>query len=443
MNRVKTSLGEIEGVDMGSYSIFKGVPYAKPPVGELRWKAPQPCDPWEGVLQAKRFPKRGWQEENEAPEEAPFWKKKIIREYYSDPSYTPEMDEDILYLNIWVPNDNAHKLPVAFWIHGGGFGSGWGSEMEFDGAKYCERGVILVTINYRLGMLGNLVHDWLIEEDPRHVSGNYGILDQIQALRWVHDHIADFGGDPENITIFGQSAGAMSAQLLVSSELTENLISKAIFQSGGCHHNVMISDSTYEASLQTGREFVEFTGAKNLEELRAMPAEQLEQMVEEFSAKKQQGILFMPAVDDGVVFPENPTDCLEHNRIKNIPYILGTNESDLMVSPEMIYSGEKSVLYKGCIEWSQKMQQMNNKPSYVYYMNHHLPGDDWGAFHGAELWYMFGTLDRCWRPFEPEDYALCDQMMDYWTSFMKTGTPCSVQGVWRPCTEEDPYVQVF
>lgn len=442
METIKTNSGEIKGVDMGTYTIYKGIPYAKPPVGELRWKAPQPVEPWDGVLEAVKFPKRGWQENNDNIEDAPYWKKKLMIEYYADPSYTPEMGEDILYVNIWTPNQKTgEKLPVAFWIHGGGFGSGWSSEMEFDGEQYCKRGVILVTIGYRLGMLGNLAHEWLNEENPDHVSGNYGILDQIEALKWVHENIEAFGGDPCNITVFGQSAGAMSCQLLVSTDLTENLISKAIFQSGGCHNNILISEFTLEKSMQIGKEFVEHTGAKSLEELRQMPAEFLEQKVEEFNEMKQAGILFMPTVD-GVVFKENTTECLNHNHVKNIPYVLGTNRFDLLVTPDMVEKGEKSLLYNGCIEWSQKMEEMNNNPSYVYYMTHDLPGDDWGAFHGAELWYMFGTLDRCWRPFDIEDYKLSSEMMDYWTSFMKTGVP-SGENEWRPHTKEDPYIKIF
>lgn len=442
METVKTRLGEVRGIDMGACTVFKGIPYAKPPVGELRWKAPVPAEPWEGVLEAVKFPARGWQPKNEDAEDAPYWKRKLIVEYYSDPSYTPEMSEDMLYVNIWVPNDPDRKnMPVAFWIHGGGFGSGWSTEMEFDGAKYCERGVILVTVGYRLGMFGNLAHEWLNAENPAHVSGNYGMLDQIQALKWVHENIGAFGGDPDNITVFGQSAGAMSCQLLVSTDLTGNLVSKAIFQSGGAHNNVLLDGSTLEKSMQIGREFVEFTGAKSLEELRGMPAEYLERKAEEFDAVKQAGILFVPSVD-GVVFREDTTECMNNGHVKNIPYLLGTNENDLLVTPEMLQTGEKSVLYNGCIEWSRKMEELYGNPSYVYYMTHGLPGDDWGAFHGAELWYMFGTMDRCWRPFEKADYELRDQMLDYWTGFMKTGVP-DAGGKWRPCTKADPYIKIF
>lgn len=442
LNQVKTALGEIKGVEMDGYTLFKGVPYAKPPVGDLRWRAPQPLEPWEGVYQADKFPCRGWQE-SETCENPPYWKIKINQEYYSDPSYTPEMSDDILYLNIWTPAKSTEdKLPVAFWIHGGGFGSGWSSEMEFDGAGYCKRDVILVTIEYRLGVFGNLVHDWLNEESESHTSGNYGMMDQIAALKWVYENISAFGGDPKNITVFGQSAGAMSSQLLVSTEMTGDMVAKAIFQSGGCHHNVLLQGETFDFSLQKGREFVELTGAKTIEELRAMPGDELYRKVEELERIKQIGILFLPTVD-GYVFKEDTTDAFDHDNVKNIPYMIGSNENDLLVTPEMLESGEKSIIYHGAIEWSQTMDERHQNPSYVYYMTHKPAGDDWGAFHGAELWYMFDTMDRCWRPFNESDFALRDEMMDYWTSFMKSGVPSSEGKEWRPCTKNDPFVKIL
>ncbi|MBQ9411470.1 MAG: carboxylesterase family protein [Oscillospiraceae bacterium] len=441
MELVKTNCGAVRGVPKDGYTVFKGIPYAKPPVGALRWRPPERCAPWEGVYEANRFPDRGWQE-SETAENPPDWKVRLNREYYSDPSYTPPMSEDILYLNIWTPAEEpGEKLPVAFWIHGGGFGSGWSSEMEFDGAGYCRRGVILVTIEYRLGVFGNLVHDWLDAESPRGVSGNYGILDQIAALEWVHENIAAFGGDPENITVFGQSAGAMSCQLLVSTDLTGSLIRRAIFQSGGAHHNVLLDGETRSYALEKGREYVALTGAASLEALRAIPGDELYRLAEKYDRIKQAGILFLPNVD-GYVFQEDTTAAMDRDRVKNISYMLGSNRNDLLVTPEMLASGEKSVLYRGAIEWSQLMEERHGNPSYVYYMTHEPAGDDWGAFHGAELWYMFDTMDRCWRPFNESDYRLRDAMMDYWTSFMKTGVPVSgVGGAWRPCTREDPFVK--
>ena len=263
------------------------------------------------------------------------------------------------------------------------------------------------------------------------------MLDQIEALTWVYENIAAFGGDPENITIFGQSAGAMSCQLLVSTEMTKNMISKAIFQSGGCHHNVLLDGAVMERSLKIGQEFAEFAGASSLEELRRMPGEYLEKKAEAFSAMKNQGILFLPTVD-GYVFRENTTECLENDHVKNIPYMIGSNKNDMLVTPEMLEKNEKSILYTGAIEWSHLMEERHQNPSYLYYLSRQLPGDDWGAFHGAELWYMFDTMDRCWRPWEEADYKLRDEIMDYWTGFMKNGVPGDD---WRPCTKDDPFVK--
>lgn len=441
MKLVTTKTGKIEGIEAEGYTIFKGIPYAKPPVGAFRWKAPQPIEPWDGVYHADRFRERGWQEAD-TEGEVPFWKEKLVKEFYDLPEYIPEMSEDSLYLNIWTPAEKPdEKLPVAFWIHGGGFGSGWSWEKEFDGEAYCKKGVILVTIAYRLGMWGNLVHPWLNEENEHGVSGNYGILDQIEALKWVYENIENFGGDSNNITVFGQSAGAMSTQFLVSTELSGNMISKAIFQSGGAHNNESLAGHTWEETQKIGEEFITYIGAASLEELRKIPAEKLERMAEEFAAIKHEMILFMP-VTDGYVFKENTTDCLNNNHVKQIPYMLGTTEADLFVTPEMIESGEKTSLYKGCIEWSEKAEELWGQPSYVYYFKRHLPGDDWGAFHCAELWYMFGTMDRCWRPWEEHDRKLSEDMLNYWTHFMRTGKPTDGDD-WKPCTKENPYVKEF
>ncbi len=221
-NTVETKYGKIEGIDHGWYSEYRGVPYAKPPVEDLRWRAPQPPEPFQGTFQAKEFPAKSCQREGSAPP----WDK----DFYDDPNYERKTSEDCLYLNIWAPKD-AEGCPVAFWIHGGAFMGGSASEKEFDGVEYCRRGVIFVSVQYRLGIFGFFAHPWLTEEAG--TSGNYGALDQIAALKWVYENISAFGGDPENITVFGQSAGAMSTQTLISSPLTGNMIKRAILQSGG------------------------------------------------------------------------------------------------------------------------------------------------------------------------------------------------------------------
>ncbi|MDO5443189.1 MAG: carboxylesterase family protein [Bacteroidia bacterium] len=219
--------GKIQGVETVSKGIYvyKGIPFAAAPVGDLRWKAPQPVTPWEGVRIADTFSAGAVQAPHDSSNP---WTSEF---YWND----PEFSEGCLYLNVWTsaPGKPDEKLPVAMWIHGGAYTGGWSWEPEFDGKVWAEKGVVMVTINYRLGIFGFMCHPLLAEESPEGVSGNYGILDQIAALKWVHNNIAAFGGDPDNITILGQSAGAGSVKTLVSSPLTEGLISKAIIQSGG------------------------------------------------------------------------------------------------------------------------------------------------------------------------------------------------------------------
>ena len=220
---VQIGQGALKGISMDGYDIFWGIPYAKAPVGELRWRAPQRHEGWEGVYHADHYPNRSMQQEHRDP----FYDK----EFYDIPERETPFSEDGLYLNIWTPAKEAgEKLPVAFWVHGGAFLGGNGYEKEFDGEAYCRRGVILVTINYRVGPFGFLARPWLSEEDENlggsGVSGNYGILDQIAALKWVRENIVAFGGNPENITVFGQSAGGESVYTLVSSPLTQGMIAE-------------------------------------------------------------------------------------------------------------------------------------------------------------------------------------------------------------------------
>ncbi len=436
---VMTKYGRIRGVLKGDALVYKGIPYAKPPVGELRFSPPQEPEAWDGVLDADKWPSKCMQFGHEP---GSFYEK----EFYADPEYLTEPSEDCLYLNIWTPADSAaKKLPVAFWIHGGAFLGGYGSEITFDGEEYTRRGVILVTINYRCNIFGFFSCKELSAEQGG-TSGNYGILDQIAALRWVHENIEAFGGDPDNVTIFGQSAGAMSVQTLVSSPLTEGLIRRAIMQSAGSYNTGINRDRFQAPAEDGGDDLMKGMGVSSIAELRAMPAEELlkKGLEAAMGEMRRSGKLTFTPIIDGKVLVDTYGASVEKGITHDIDYMLGSTANDLTVTPEMLEKGEKSPLYKGCIAWSLEQQKLGRRPNYVYYFSRNLPGDEEGAFHSAELWYMFHTLHRSWRPFTEEDYDLANRMVGYWTNFIKTGDPNGV-GLpgWMPCTTEAPEVMVL
>lgn len=434
-----TQYGQIEGLKCDGYTVFKGIPYAKPPIGDLRWRAPQEPESWDGVYEAKTFSSKSMQEEH--PDA--FYDK----EFYCKEEFRVSASEDSLYLNIWTPaKDAEEKLPVVFWVHGGAFMGGYGSEMEFDGEAYCKKGVILVTINYRLNIFGFLAHPWFVEENAYHVAGNYGILDQIAALKWVHQNISNFGGDAGNITIMGQSAGAMSVQTLICSPLTGGMISKAIMQSGGGYDNGMNDRMNLDEALSYGETFVNFTGAKSVEELRSKTPAELYAALGPFMGemmKNGKGLVLKPNVD-GYVLERYYDELIENGAVKNIPYMLGSNKNDIFVDKKDADAGIRSKLYNGCVDFSHKLEKAGLGASYVYFFKRELPGDDAGAFHSAELWYTFGTLNRCWRPVTEGDYALSKSMVEYWTNFARTGNPNSNGDTpWKQCTQDDAFVMEF
>ena len=284
MNTIVTvKEGALEGAfsDDKQSVIFKGVPYAAPPVGELRWKRPQPHAKWEGVRPALEFSAK-------APQ-ADLSKMGLYgKEFYSDENL--KRSEDCLYLNIWTPASAqpGDKLPVFFWIHGGAFTHGSGAEKEFDGEQFARNGVVFVSINYRVGALGFFAHPELDAENPEGISGNYGIYDQVAAIDWVYENIAAFGGDPDCITAAGQSAGCMSVQTLISSDLTRGKIKRAVLQSagglGGLSHDISI-----EMRVKSSKELMEKLGAKNIEEMRAVLAEKIAEHYYEIPKDQRNG----------------------------------------------------------------------------------------------------------------------------------------------------------
>lgn len=412
--------GKLQGVltENPEVMLFKGIPYAAPPVGELRWKAPQPVIPWEGVRVADTF---GSPSVQPGRQPGSFYYK----EFQLEP--LPPTSEDCLYLNVWAPSatvgDKKDKLPVALYIHGGAYSGGCGNDVAFDGEAWCERGVILVTINYRLGLLGFLSHPELTAENGYGGSGNQGIYDQLAAIKWVHNNIAVFGGDPDNLTIMGQSAGAGSVKTLVSSPLAKGLVSKAVIQSGGGigpmrDGGIGNNGPSFD---DRGRQAMEAAGFNSLKEMRAASVEELSQVRAGRLSPHPDGNLVITGFDDAA----------RSGQILDIPYMIGSNGNDM--------SDMRGAIESFCALRSTQSTQ----PAYDYYFDRKLPGDDSGAFHSAELWFMFHTLGRSWRPFTQHDYELSDKMMDFWTNFAKYGNPNGkdADGEWKPYTEADPYVE--
>ena len=434
--------GRIEGLVEENCLVFKGIPYAKAPVGELRWKAPVKRAPFAEVYQALTFGNRCAQNDRKATLED-FYGKEF---YYNDPEYSNSaVAEDGLYLNIWAPKEKADKLyPVAFYIHGGAWQGGCGHEKEFRTDAYAKKGVILVTINYRVNVFGFLSLEELQEEDPV-ACGNYGILDQIAALEWVKENIASFGGDPNNITIFGQSAGGMSVSTLLSTPYAKGKFEKAIIQSGGGYPNPMDRDISMEESIKRGHMVMEMAQVSTLAELRQLPMERLLEIAGEMMGMfmgSGKGIPFGSA-QNGLFRTELFDETSAMGKQHNVPLMIGTTKDDIFVSPEEAAARE-SKLSKAAIGLSLIREENGQIPAYVYYFSRNLPGDDAGAFHSAELWYCFNTLHNCWRPLEEVDYKLAEDMVTYWTNFMKNGDP-NGEGVaeWPLCTKENLFVRVL
>lgn len=437
--KVKTKNGIFIGVEEKETIVFKGIPYAKPPVGNLRYKAPEKLDPSAEEYNADKFSSRSLQcvwegsdgfYENEFP---------LVGELNTPPA------EDSLYLNIWVPKERTEeKMPVLFYIHGGGFGGGTGHEIEFHTDEYAKRGIIVVTINYRLGMTGFLVHPWLIEEDPVSV-GNYGVLDQIMALDWVIENISNFGGDSGKITICGQSAGAMSVYTIMASRYGDGKYSGAIMQSGSGYPQLLATNLSMEEAIEFGEKYVQLLGATSLEELRKCPAEKLAKAQMElvhYCFTNGKTVPFGP-IKNGYFLKDTITESVEKGHIYPVPTIIGCNSEDLLTSPEDDCCTE-NIMYRSNIAYSLMNEMTNNNPTYVYLFKRKLPGDNAGAFHSAELWYTMGSIKHCWRPMTEDDYELKDRMVEYWSNFIKTGNPASeTTKPWGKCRRVDPFVKVF
>ena len=426
---IECGCGRIRGIPENGITKFLGIPYAKPPIGGRRFTRPEKAEPFPDVFTADRFRGTAMQPRNHS------------LEFETDYSLSPACSEDCLYLNLWVPDhEEGVKLPVAFWIHGGGFFDGSGGEKCFDGMALAARGVILVTINYRLNVFGFLAHPYLSQEDPLGISGNYGLYDQEMALRWVRENIASFGGDPENITIFGQSAGSMSVQSLISTDRNRNAVAKAIMESGFSYHSAFPGLRTLDDAYQTGEQLLAFLKIRP-EQLREIPADELLQGFLEFRKMNMNAGLRLPfsPIIDGVILKEAPDAAIDQGHILDIPYMVGCTEGDMGSFKE---DGTLLPLFERRLPSSMaafagRLRELGRTAPYLYNFSHHLPGeDDPGAPHSAELWYVFGTLKRSWRPMTEEDEALSRQIITFWTNFMKYGNPNGESGdEWKPSGE--------
>jgi para-nitrobenzyl esterase len=447
---VDAPAGDLSGIAQGGLDVFKGIPYAVPPVGKLRWTAPEPLPRWQGVRQATQFGP-GCIVPTPGPEKSV---------YSGDPLPT---SEDCLTLNIWAPR-HAKNAPVFFWIYGGALWNGNSADPMYDGAKLAGQGVVVVSINYRLGVLGYLAHPALSAESPDGVSGNYGLLDQIEALKWVKRNIGAFGGDPANVTIAGESAGALSVMYLMTSPPARGLFSKAIAESAYMLSMPSLKENAH--GMPSGEAVgTMLAGALHAPDLKALRAIDAQKLTDAAAAAK-----FGPwGVVDGKVLPEQMVTAFDKGDQARVPILAGFNQGEIrslmaLAPPvpasaadyektirahygdladdflklypasdmkESIIETTRDGLYAWTAERLVKKQTALGLPSYLYEFDHGYPAMDQAgmhAFHASELPYVFGTMDTTpplWPkiPAEPREQALSDAMIGYWTSFARTGTP--------------------
>ena len=389
-------LGEIRGLDNGTCLEFRGVPFGR----AGRFEYAEPVDRWDGVLDATAFgpgcpQNRAVHEHLEDPVRL-FYKK----EYREGSEFI--YSEDCLNLNIYAPYD-AKDAPVILFFYGGGFDSGLNAENPFDGSGWARRGAVAVMANYRVGPLGYLTHEEIQKKHGR--DGNFGLDDQLTALRWVRAHIAAFGGDPDNITLMGQSAGAISVQYLCLNPAHRGLFRRAVMMSGGGLFPRFALPRPAESTRDYWLQFMELAGCRSFEELKTAPLTDIFEAVERIKALRKDTIYHTMPVVDGALLPGSVDKLIESPL--PVDYLIGYTNND-MYAPVMAFIGNKFGRKNG---------------AYLYYFDLDAPGDDNRAFHSSDLRYMFGTLDRSWRPYGQRDREASGQMMDYLVNFARTGDP--------------------
>ncbi|MGI8744018.1 MAG: carboxylesterase/lipase family protein [Bryobacteraceae bacterium] len=439
---VHTANGSVSGIagNNPEVQVYKSIPFAAPPVGALRWKAPKAAASWEGVRAADQF--------SPVCEQLPYPAGSIYA------SAAQPMREDCLYLNVWTAaKSSTEKRPVMVWIHGGALTRGSGSTPTYDGESLAAKGVVLVTINYRLGVFGFLAHPELTRESDRNASGNYGFLDQIAALEWVQNNVAAFGGDPKSVTIFGESAGSWSVNVLVASPLAKGLFQRAIGESGG-NFGPMKKLAEVERS---GAQFATSVGTGSLQALRDKPAGDL---------LKAAAAASFPANVDGWFLPQDVYTIFASGKQNDVPVIVGSNADEgtsltpwpssgtaasftdqikrrfgadaggvLEIYPAPSDEEAKASHYASFRDitfgwqmrtWARLAAQTGKSKVYLYYFSHVPPGPEssrYGAFHASEIAHVFDNLKLGKRPNQEIDFKLAGMMSSYWTNFAKTGDP--------------------
>lgn len=445
---VRIDSGEVAGKFQLNTAVraFLGVPFAAPPVGELRWKPPQPTAPWQTPREATGYGAQCMQLGRS--------KTSVYYEYAGDQLSS----EDCLYLNVWAPGETGDgKLPVMVWIYGGGFQQGSAANPVFDGSRLAARGVIVVSINYRVGIFGFMAHPGLTAESPQHASGNYGLLDQVAGLNWVKRNAAAFGGDPDNVTIFGQSAGAAAVTYLMASPLARGLFARGIAESFGFANKSMTGLPDAE---KNGAVLADKVGAHSLAELRQVPA-----------AKLLETHVAMSPIVDGWFLPTNPYAIFAEAKEAPVPLLAGSNEDEGSTFPHAktlagyqewvrkkypdiadrvlaLYparsddeakSANKRVVRDSLFAWgpwsAARFHAKNGFPAYLYHFKHPQPlragvaydeidtADGLGTYHSSEYPYVFGTLDVLTRDWTNADRTLSASLQSYWVAYANTGSP--------------------
>ncbi|WP_332855684.1 carboxylesterase/lipase family protein [Duganella sp. S19_KUP01_CR8] len=440
---VMTADGAVAGRRQDGVDVYRGIPFALPPVGEWRWRPPQPALAWQGVRDASKFAPACMQHGVSMPGETP-----------------PAVSEDCLYLNLWAPPRRAgQRLPVIVWIHGGGYANGSAAMPLYHGDRLARKGVLVVTIAYRLGALGFLAHPALSAESPHRSSGNYGLMDQIAALEWVRRNIAAFGGDPGRVTIAGQSAGAMAVSALLASPRARGLFQRAIAQSGGIFEPLQLAPGYLLANAERdGASYMNSLGATTLDAMRLLPAGRL--------IGGGAGVVTHPVIEPDVL-PMSPYEAYVQGRYQDVPLLLGSNaeearalvdvtavradrfEADITASvgalPQALPAayphatdaearegrlGLERDLRFGWDMWAwARLAQAGRSPVYYYSFAQRPPFPaasvhaGWGASHYAELWYMFDHLGQAPWAWARADRKLAAAMSRYWVNFAATGDP--------------------